>query len=80
MDIHPLLNDQTFLNFLNDYDMTLEEFYTCIAFFGLNGTVGQANFLNNPTNAANYNLSYFDDLQQTVLNDNINRPCDEYHN
>lgn len=40
--------------------MTLEDFYTCIAYIGLNGTVGQANFLNDPKNATNYNLSYYD--------------------
>ena len=70
--IHPLLNDETFLISLADYDMTLEDFYTCIAYIGLNGTVGQANFLSDPTNATNYNLSYYDAQANSTKTPNCN--------
>lgn len=59
-EIHPLLNDQTFIDSLNnDYpDMAIEQFYTCIAYLGLNGTVGQTNYLSIPENAINYSNSF----------------------
>jgi hypothetical protein len=60
LETHPLLNDQTFIDSLADYDMSLNDFYTCIAYIGLNNTIGQNNFLSDPTNEANYNLSYYD--------------------
>lgn len=57
-DVHPLLNDQNFINSLSDYEMSLNDFYTNIAYVGLNGTTGQTNYLSDPNNAANYSISY----------------------
>ena len=57
-EIHPLLNDDTFINSLSDFDMSLNDFYTAIAYLDLNGTAGQTNYLNDQTNAENYNISY----------------------
>lgn len=58
--IHPLLNDQQYINSLSNFDFSLEQFYTCLAYIGLNGTVGQTNFLSDPINFDNYNSSYYD--------------------
>ena len=57
-EIHPLLSDDTFINSLSDFDMSLNDFYSAIAYLGLNGRAGQTNYLNDQTNAENYNISY----------------------
>ena len=71
-EIHLMLNDQMFLDSLEDYDMTLTDFYTCIAYIGLNDTIGQTNFLSDPTNEANYNLSYYDAQANSTKTPNCN--------
>ena len=38
--------------------MSLNDFYTCISYTGLSGTEGLTTFLNDPTNAQNYSISY----------------------
>ena len=58
--IHPFLNDQQYIDTLSDFDFSIEQFYTCLAYTGLNGTVGQANFLSILENSNNYNSSYYD--------------------
>jgi len=72
-EIHPLLNDEPFINSLDEYaDMTKEQFYESIAYIGLNGTTGQSNFLSNPTNAENYNNSYNDAKVNSTKTPNCN--------
>ena len=57
-EAHPSLNDQAFINSLYDYEMSLNDFYTCISYTGLSETEGLTIFLNDPTNAQNYSISY----------------------
>lgn len=71
-DIHPLLNDQTFINSLADYDMSLNDFYTSIAYVGLNGTIAQTNYLSDSTNAENYNNSFYDAQANSTKTPNCN--------
>jgi len=59
-DIHPLLNDQTYISSLSDFNMSLNDFYTALAYLGLNGTTSQTNYLNDPDNAENFSNSYED--------------------
>jgi len=59
-NVHPFLNDQQYIDTLADFDFSIEQFYTCLAYTGLNGTVGQANFLSISENSNNYNSSYYD--------------------
>lgn len=60
-EVHPLLNDQAFINILsNNYsDLSLQEFYTSIAYLGLDETTGQTNYLSNQENSDNYNISFY---------------------
>ncbi|GAA3570346.1 hypothetical protein [Snuella lapsa] len=59
-EVHPRLNDQIFIDDLvNSYpDLTLEAFYTNLAWIGLNGTQSQTTYLSNPDNLANYSICY----------------------
>ncbi|MBJ6369097.1 hypothetical protein [Snuella sedimenti] len=59
-EVHLRLNDQIFIDDLvNSYpDLTLEAFYTNLAWIGLNGTQSQTTYLSNPDNLANYSICY----------------------
>lgn len=71
-DVHPLLNDQGYINSLVDYDMSLDDFYTNIAYVGLNGTAGQTNYLSDPENAANYSICYENSRNNSTTDANCN--------
>ncbi|MBO3118079.1 hypothetical protein J4050_15105, partial [Winogradskyella sp. DF17] len=58
--IHPLLNDQQFIDSLDDYSFSLQDFYTNLAYVGLQGTAGYDIYMSNPENAQNYSVGFYD--------------------
>ncbi len=71
-EIHPYLNDQQYIDSLAGFDFSLEQFYTYLAYTGLNGTTGQTEFLSNPENANNYNSSYYNVRANSTKEPNCN--------